>query len=138
MPPPPLPVHRLITIEDLRPYSPEELATRPILHPDHAEPFNPDFTWRAYIALSLEGQISEHVAQTLDQLSQTAEGQQLIRQAAAVNQLKPKQYGEAFPFLFITEAPASNQDRESHYDGSRFNQSGFQRHHDRWWYGKYV
>ena len=88
----PFPPTEAVTLETLRQYTPEQLASRPILHPDYAG-YEADFNWRDYISVELSPTNgAELFSQALDQIATTPEGQQLIRQANAGDAWKASNY----------------------------------------------
>ena len=106
----PLPVDRPITADMLLTYTPEELVNRPILHPDFAG-FDPDFRYYEHVLVSLDGEANRMVTETLEQLAQTPEGQQLMRQASALNKIK-----SGAPAVLIANPPPEIAPESSHYN----------------------
>ena len=78
--------------EDLFAYGPERLRSREILDPAFRTP-DTGFNWRNYVELKFQNRkFQSYVELSLDQFAKTVTGQQLIRQAAAVQKMRYDQY----------------------------------------------
>ena len=82
------PVGTQVTYEQLKGYSEEKLARRQILDPSFAS-FDPNFSWKDCIDTNIKDpKIRQYIEGALEQFSTTPEGQQVLRQIAAMQAIK--------------------------------------------------
>ncbi len=87
-----LPVDPPLPLEQVRQFTPEQLAARTLYDPHYAG-FDPKFDWHDYVALNMKnGPFKKEVEAALDHMATTEEGQHTLRQAAALWNIE-KQHG---------------------------------------------
>jgi hypothetical protein len=77
------PIGKIITAKQLEAYTPQQLQNRSLDDPRYAG-FDAHFDWHRYIQVNVKNTVlAASVVKVLDQISQTPEGQQMLRQALA-------------------------------------------------------
>jgi len=89
-----IPVGQIITAEQFAQMNLRALQQRDILDPNFSE-LDPQFNWRNHVQLNMHADLpdAKAITATLDQLGTTTEGQQLIRQASAMQSFRAKSEG---------------------------------------------
>lgn len=79
------PVGHELSTAQLSRFSWTDMQTRSIYDPNFRAPEDPKFNWRKYLELQFnDKKVEAQVSRTLDQIASTPEGQQIIRQAYAM------------------------------------------------------